>query len=89
MGDEGIPGIGVDTVEEVRLFVIVRRENDVVDNSLEDLGKNVLAGYLKDDGQCMDVRRVVALGCSRQTPCLALGGNACKLPDTCRHASLM
>ena len=34
---EGVAGVGVDTVEEVRLLVIVRGEEDVIDDSLEDL----------------------------------------------------
>lgn len=37
MGNEGIASLGVDAVEEVGLFVIVRGEKDVVNYSLEDL----------------------------------------------------
>ena len=35
--DKSIPGVGVDAVEEVGLFVIVGSEKDVVDYSLKDL----------------------------------------------------
>lgn len=35
-GDEGVAGVGVDAVEEVGLFVVVRGEDDVVDYSLQD-----------------------------------------------------
>lgn len=37
-GDEGVAGVGVDAVEEVGLFVVVGRKDDVEDYSLEDLG---------------------------------------------------
>ncbi len=36
-GDEGVADVGVDAVEEVGLFVVVGGEEDVVDDSLEDL----------------------------------------------------
>ena len=36
--DEGIAGVGMDAVEEVRLLVVVGGEDDVKDYSLEDLG---------------------------------------------------
>jgi hypothetical protein len=36
-GDLGIPSIAVDTVEEVRLLIIVRSEDDEVDDSLKGL----------------------------------------------------
>lgn len=35
--DEGVAGVGVDAVEEIGLFVVVRGEEDVVDYTLEDL----------------------------------------------------
>ena len=38
-GDEGVAGVGVDAVEEVRLFVVVWCEEDVEDYSLKDLQK--------------------------------------------------
>ena len=37
VGDEGVARIGVDAVEEVGLFVVVRGEEDVIDDPLEDL----------------------------------------------------
>ena len=40
-GDESVAGIGMDAVEEVGLFVVVRRENDVVNHSLENLEVDV------------------------------------------------
>ena len=39
VGDEGVSGLGIDPVEEVGLFVVVRCEDDVVDNSLENLAR--------------------------------------------------
>ena len=38
LGDESVTGFGVDAVEEVVLFVVMGCEDDVVDDSLEDLG---------------------------------------------------
>ena len=35
--DEGVAGVGVDAVQEVGLFVVVRGKEDVIDDSLEDL----------------------------------------------------
>ncbi len=37
VGDEGVAGVGVYAVEKVGLLVIVGCEEDVVDDSLEDL----------------------------------------------------
>lgn len=37
VGDEGVAGVGVDAVEEVGLFVVVGGEEDIIDDSLEDL----------------------------------------------------
>lgn len=36
LGDEGVAGVGVDAVQEVGLLVVVRGEDDVVDDALED-----------------------------------------------------
>lgn len=36
--DESVSGFGVDAVEEVGLFVVVRCEDNVEDDPLEDLG---------------------------------------------------
>lgn len=36
---ERIPGIGVNTVEKIGLFVVIWRENNVIDNPLKDLKK--------------------------------------------------
>ena len=37
VGDEGVARVGMDAVEEVGLLVVVGGEEDVVDDSLEDL----------------------------------------------------
>lgn len=37
VGDEGVAGVGVDAVEEVGLFIVMRGEKDIVYDSLEDL----------------------------------------------------
>jgi hypothetical protein len=36
-GDKRVSGIGVDAMEEVGLFVVMRGEEDIVDDSLKDL----------------------------------------------------
>ena len=36
-GDEGVAGVGVDAVEEIGLFVVVRGENYIEDYALEGL----------------------------------------------------
>lgn len=38
VGDEGVAGVGMYAVEKVGLLVVVRCEENVVDDSLEDLG---------------------------------------------------
>lgn len=37
VGDERVAGVGVDAVEKVGLLVVVRCEENVIDDSLEDL----------------------------------------------------
>ena len=37
VGDEGVAGVGVYAMEEVRLLVVVGSKQDVVDDSLKDL----------------------------------------------------
>ena len=58
-GDESVAGIGMDAVEEVRLLVVVVRENNVVNHSLENLKG--------------DVRLGVKGGCGELTACSCSG----------------
>ena len=37
VGDEGVTGIGVDAMEKVGLLIVVRGEENIIDDSLEDL----------------------------------------------------
>ena len=37
-GNLGVAGVFVDAVQEIRLLVVIGSEDDVVDDSLEDLG---------------------------------------------------
>lgn len=39
VGDKGVPGVGMDAMEEIGLFVVVGGEEDVIDYSLKNLGK--------------------------------------------------
>ena len=57
-GDEGVAGVRVDAVEEVGLFVVMRGEEDVVDDSLEDLDSLDTIPC-----QCKE-RRLTACSCS-------------------------
>lgn len=44
-GDESVAGIGMDAVEEVGLLVVIRRKNDIVNYSLENLRGYVRVGF--------------------------------------------
>lgn len=44
-GNESVAGISMDAVEEVGLLVVVRRKNDIVNYSLENLGGDVKVGF--------------------------------------------
>lgn len=42
-GDEGVAGIGVDTMEKVGLFVVVGGKDYVEDDALEDLAASLIS----------------------------------------------
>ena len=85
-GDEAVAGVGVDAVQEVGLFVVVGGEDDVVDDSLEDLGGWFVRGYVadRDAGHLL---RVVARGFLLLTRCLGPAGSVCTPLGTCHRAS--
>lgn len=77
-----ISGISKDAVKKVRLFVVVRGEDNIVDDSLK---------HLRSVSTTQDKGTQILLSVTSQDPpllplCLELVGNACKHPDICRHA---
>ena len=48
-GDLGVAGVFVDAVQEIRLLVVIRREDNIVDDSLQALGN--VSCYLALEGR--------------------------------------
>lgn len=84
VGDEGVAGVGVYAVEEVGLFVVVRGEEDVIDDSLEDL--KVVSCRNRGSAQWAGLLHVAVLDSPRRIPYLGLVDSACMRPSTCLHA---
>ena len=84
--NEAVAGVGVDAVEEVGLFVVVSGEDDVIDNSLEDLRRGLVNVYIGD--KCLGgLRHVVARDFPLLTRYRGHVGSAYTPPSTCRRAS--
>ena len=73
------------------MFVFVGREDNVVDNSLKNLGGFFWSDNFpspKRGGKKGYVRRGVVRGRFRQIQCPGLAGSACRLRGICRRAWL-
>jgi hypothetical protein len=80
----GISGISVNAVEEVGLFVVVGCEDDIVDDSLQDLEKLANTYTIK---RTVFLRNEASEDPPQQPQYPELVCNACKHPGTCHHAS--
>lgn len=79
-----VTGIFVYAVEEIGLFVIVRRQDDVVDDSLQDL--QLLASSWKEV-KLFNLRNEASGGPLPQLLCQEPAYNACRHQGICHHAS--
>lgn len=85
--DEVVARVRVDAVQQVGLFVVVGGEDDVVDDSLEDLRKIALVSWYAWDRETETLQRVVARGFLLRTRCLGPVGSVCTPRGICRRAS--
>ena len=83
--DEGVAGVGLDAVEEVGLFVVVGREDNVEDYSLEDLwGWEGVVSWLrvKRREEGVGLRLAGDLGPIQRIQYRGLDDSACRHRDT-------